>query len=68
MNTYLEIVVTKTEKVEKRFTLSGKSKEEMKKIYDEKSKTLAKTKFMRIINAEEELKSTELKKTNKKKK
>jgi hypothetical protein len=58
MKTYLEIVNIKTEKVEKRFDVSSISQIERMKIYDDKSISLAKTKFMRIINADEELEST----------
>jgi len=61
MKTYLEIVNIKTEKVEKRFDVSSISQIERMKIYDDKSVSLAKTKFMRIINADEELESTPIK-------
>jgi hypothetical protein len=61
MKTYLEIVVTKTDKVDKRFDATGIPKSELNEIYNKKGKTLAKSKFMRIINADEELESTPLK-------
>lgn len=61
MNKYLEIVVVKTEKVSKRFNLTGKTKERVNKIYNDKIAKLTNSNFMRIIDSEEKLESIEIK-------
>lgn len=61
MYKYLEIVVTKNDKVAKRFDITSKPKESIQKIYDKKSQKLPKTKFIRIITSEEELEAKSIK-------
>ena len=61
MKKYLEIVVTKNDKVVKRFDLTGESKESIQKIYEKKSKKLPKSKFIRIVTSEEELEAKSIK-------
>lgn len=49
MKKCLEIVSSKDEVVKKRFDLTGKTQEEIDKIYETKGKKLAQANFMRVI-------------------
>jgi len=67
MKKYLEIIRTKDEKLIKRFDVSGHSKESVENILSDKTKKLAKSNFIRIIDSSEDLEAIKVELPKKKK-
>ena len=61
MKKYLEIVGEKSNKVFKRFDVTGFNKNQIETLVKEKTKKLASTRFYRIIDSVEELESDKVK-------